>query len=63
MNYIHFFSVEIPEWMAQSNQVAQTVGFNRDVEPITEETELWSWLNELAEKYSKEQEDEQTRVN
>ena len=30
----------------------------RDVEPITEETELWSWLNELVEQYSKEQEDE-----
>lgn len=30
----------------------------RDVEPITEETELWSWLNELVEEYNKEQEDE-----
>ena len=27
----------------------------RDVELITEETELWSWLNELVEEYSKEQ--------
>lgn len=30
----------------------------RDVEPITEETTPWTWLNELAEKYSEEQEDE-----
>ena len=30
----------------------------RDVEPITEETNPWTWLNELAEKYSEEEEDE-----
>ena len=30
----------------------------RDVEPITEKTQLWSWLNELVEQYSEEQEDE-----
>lgn len=30
----------------------------RDVEPITEETNPWTWLDELAEKYSEEQEDE-----
>lgn len=30
----------------------------RDVEPITEETNAWTWLDELVEKYSEEQEDE-----
>ena len=30
----------------------------RDVEPIGEETEPWSWLCELVEKYNKGQEDE-----
>ena len=30
----------------------------RDVEPITEETNAWAWLDELVEKYSEEQEDE-----
>ena len=30
----------------------------RDVEPIGEETEPWSWLHELVEKYSEEEEDE-----
>ena len=30
----------------------------RDVEPITEETNPWTWLDELVEKYSEEQEDE-----
>lgn len=30
----------------------------RDVEPITEETNSWTWLDELVEKYSEEQEDE-----
>lgn len=30
----------------------------RDVEPITEETNPWTWLDELAEKYSEEEEDE-----
>lgn len=30
----------------------------RDVEPIDEETDPWSWLDELVEEYSKEQEDE-----
>lgn len=48
MNYIHFFSVEIPEWMAQSNQVAQTVGFNTD--------RYWLWvtgsISEICKKYN-----------
>lgn len=35
----------------------------RDVEPITEETDPWPWLDELAEKYSEEQEDEKTRAD
>lgn len=30
----------------------------RDVELITEETNAWTWLDELVEKYSEEQEDE-----
>lgn len=30
----------------------------RNVEPITEETNAWTWLDELVEKYSEEQEDE-----
>lgn len=30
----------------------------RDVEPITEETNAWTWLDELVGKYSEEQEDE-----
>lgn len=30
----------------------------RDVEPISEETDVWSWLDKLVEKYSEEQEDE-----
>ena len=30
----------------------------RDVEPITEETNPWTWLDELVGKYSEEQEDE-----
>ena len=29
-----------------------------DVEPITEETNVWSWLDKLVERYSEEQEDE-----
>lgn len=29
----------------------------RDVEPITEETNVWSWLDKLVEKYSEEQEE------
>lgn len=48
MNYIHFFSVEIPEWMAQSNQVAQTVGFNTD--------RYWLWVTgsiaEICKKHN-----------
>lgn len=30
----------------------------RDVELITEETELWSWLDQLVTEYNEEQEDE-----
>ena len=30
----------------------------RDVEPISEETDTWRWLCELVEKYNEEQEDE-----
>lgn len=30
----------------------------REVEPITEETNAWAWLDELVEKYSEEEEDE-----
>ena len=29
----------------------------RDVEPITEETNVWPWLDKLVEKYSEEQEE------
>jgi hypothetical protein len=30
----------------------------RDVEPITEEPDVWPWLDKLVERYNKEQEDE-----
>lgn len=30
----------------------------RDVEPINDDVNEWSWLDELVEKYSEEQEDE-----
>lgn len=30
----------------------------RDVEPIGEETNVWSWLHELVEKYNEGREDE-----
>lgn len=30
----------------------------QEVEPISKDTNLWSWLYELVKKYSKEQEDE-----
>ncbi len=30
----------------------------RDVEPISEETNVWSWLHKLVEKYNKGREDE-----
>ena len=30
----------------------------REVEPISEETDDWYWLNELVEKYNEEQENE-----
>lgn len=51
MNYIHFFSVEIPDFMAKSNQVAQTVGFNTD--------RYWHWLvNAIAEICKKYNDDE-----
>lgn len=36
MNYIHFYSVEIPEFMAQSNQMAQMAGFGSE--------RYWFWV-------------------
>ena len=48
MNYIHFFSVEVPEWMAKSNQMAQLAGFGSD--------RYWHWvassIAEICKKYN-----------
>jgi len=48
MNYIHFFSVEVPEWMARSNQMAQLAGFGSD--------RYWHWvassIAEICKKYN-----------
>ena len=48
MNYINFFSVEVPEWMARSNQMAQLAGFGSD--------RYWDWvassLAEICKKYN-----------
>lgn len=35
----------------------------QEVEPIDEEIDTWSWLQELAEKYYEEQEDENTGID
>lgn len=47
MNYIHFYSVEIPEFMAQSNQMAQMAGFGSE--------RYWFWtvdaITEICKKY------------
>lgn len=48
MNYIHFFSVEVPEWMDRSNQMAQLAGFGSD--------RYWHWvacsIAEICKKYN-----------
>lgn len=48
MNYIHFFSVELPDFMARNNQVAQTLGFGSE--------RYWFWtvdaISEICKKYN-----------
>lgn len=43
MNYIHFFSVELPDFMARNNQVSQSLGFGSE--------RYWFWtVDEIAEQ-------------
>lgn len=48
MNYIDFFSHEIPEWMQASNQKSQEVGFGSDA--------YWLWavssIGEICKQYN-----------
>ena len=48
MNYIHFFSVELPGFMARNNQVAQSLGFWSE--------RCWFWtvdaISEICKKYN-----------
>lgn len=48
MNYIHFYSVEIPEFMARSNQMAQMAGFGSE--------RYWFWvvgaISRICKKYN-----------
>lgn len=48
MNYIDFFSREIPEWMARSNQKSQEFGFGSQA--------YWFWvvksINAICKKYN-----------
>lgn len=51
MNYIEFFEVEVPNWMRESNQVMQQVGFNTPA--------YWNWviasINQICDKYNQDQ--------
>lgn len=51
MNYIHFFSVEIPGWMARSNQKSQEVGFGSDA--------YWIWAVESMGQICKQYNDDE----
>ena len=48
MNYIHFFSVELPDFMERNNQVAQSLGFGSE--------RYWFWtvdaIAEICKKYN-----------
>ena len=43
IDYIDFFSREIPEWMARSNQKSQEVGFGTDA--------YWQWAVLVTEQF------------
>lgn len=51
MNYIHFFSVEIPDWMTRSNQKIQEVGFGSDA--------YWLWAVESMGQICKQYNDDE----
>ena len=48
MNYIEFFEKDVPDWMRESNQVMQQVGFNTPA--------YWNWviasIDNVCEKYN-----------
>lgn len=50
MNYIYFFSVEIPDWMTSSNQKSQEVGFGSDA--------YWLWAVESIGQICKQYNDD-----
>ena len=51
MNYIYFFSVEIPDWMTCSNQKSQEVGFGSDA--------YWLWAVESMGQICKQYNDDE----